>query len=80
MYAWLNDNCVMGADGKTREWRKYPAATDANKDTATWQAAFKAAALTGKTPRIAIANKSKGFVGDLPATEDALLDLLKKYK
>lgn len=80
VFAWLNANCVLGPDGKTREWRKYPTGTDVSNDKAVWQAAFKAATPSGRTPRIAIASKDKGFVGDLPADETGLLELLAKYK
>lgn len=80
VYDWLNSNTPTGPDGKTREWRKYPATSDVSRDKSVWQEAFKAAGTVSRTPKIVIANKTTGFVGDLPATEAGVLELLGKYK
>lgn len=80
VYDWLNANTPTGSDGKTHEWRRYPHTSDVSRDKATWQAAFKAAGTVSKTPKIVIANAKTGFVGDLPGTEAAVIELLEKYK
>lgn len=74
---YLDAKCPAGPDGKTREWRIYPATTDVSAEGKVWAAAMgvKRAAL----PWVVISDGKTGFSGALPATVDDTLALLKKY-
>lgn len=75
--AYLNDKCAVGADGKTREWRMWPADTDVSQAEDVWQFAMKRQ--RASLPWIIVSNGKTGFEGKLPGSKDELLALLKKY-
>lgn len=74
---YLSQKCVLGPDGKTREWRVLDQNVDSLKDSSIWSDALKRPR-TG-LPWIIISDGSKGFEGLLPLDIDKTLDLLKKY-
>lgn len=75
--AELNAACVVGDDGKTREWRMWDKDVDTSGESALWQTAFKRP--RQGTPWVLISNGKAGFEGPLPANVDDFLTLLKKY-
>lgn len=73
---WLNANCSVGPDGKTREYRIWDKDVDARSESAIWQKAL-ARGKSLPTPSIIVSNgKGQEFIGSLP-TDDAL-PLLRK--
>lgn len=75
----LNDACVMGADGKTKEWRIWDTAiVDISAESKIWQDAIKRPFTA--LPWIIISNGKTGYEGPLPGTIDQTLELIKKWK
>lgn len=75
---YLDANCVVGPDGKTREYRIWDQGADTVGESARWQDAMKRTR-TG-VPWVVISNEKSGFEGPLPSTPDAFLELIKKYE
>ncbi|MGL6095050.1 MAG: hypothetical protein ACRC7O_04520 [Fimbriiglobus sp.] len=75
--AYLDANCAVGPDGKTREARIYPAATDVTFDAEPFKSAF--ARPRKSDPWILVGNGKAGYEGPLPATVEETITLLKKY-
>lgn len=73
---YMAAKCVLGPDGKTREYRIYPANTDVAADRPTWRDAFGKA---GGKDWILIGDGKTGHSGPLPKTEADALALLRKY-
>lgn len=80
--SYLNSHCVVGADGKTKEWRMFDKDTDMKNETKLWQDAFaklKAAMPPDSViPWCLISNGRTGFIGAMPE-DPALMELLKKH-
>jgi hypothetical protein len=74
---YLDAKCVVGADGKTHEWRIWDQGTDAGADGEPWASALKRTRQS--LPSILISDGKTGFEGPLPATVAETLALLKKY-
>jgi hypothetical protein len=74
---YLDSKCVVGRDGKTREWRIWDKDIDTTNETAIWQSAMKRDRKS--VPWIVISNGKTGFEGPLPASVSEALALLKKY-
>lgn len=74
---YLNSKCVMGADGKTKEWRIWDKDTDASAESQIWQDALKRP--RSQVPWIIVSDGKTGYEGPLPASVDETLALLKKY-
>jgi len=74
---FLNAKCVLGTDGKTREWRIWD--KDVNTDSAPPQWAKAMKRERKSVPWIVVSNGKTGFEGPLPATEAAIMELLNKY-
>lgn len=75
--AYLNDKCVAGADGETKEWRILDKDADLSNESKVWQAAMKRDRKS--IPWIVISDGSKGYEGPLPANTADTLKLLKQY-
>lgn len=78
---YLNNKCIMGADGKTREWRIWDKGVDASAEGAVWTSTLKRQPAADKLPWIIISapEKNSGYEGPLPADVNSTLELLKKY-
>lgn len=79
---YLNQKCVVGPDGKTKEWRLWDKDVVTTGETETWKTAMKDNVARAKSlPWIVIASDTKAgsFEGPLPASTEQLLALLKKY-
>ncbi len=76
--AWLATKCAKGPDGRTAEYRVYDKDVQLSMDSSIWDAAAKLRG-EGKLPWICISTGKTGFMGDLPATEEATFTLLRKY-
>lgn len=76
---YLNSHCVIGRDGKTREWRMWDQDVDASNESQVWQDALKRKPSRDKLPWVIVSNGKSGYEGPMPANPDAFLDLLKKY-
>lgn len=74
---YLDAKCVMGPDGKTREYRIWDQDVDTAGANPVWQNAMKRA--RASAPWIVISDGKTGFEGPLPANVDEALKLLKKY-
>jgi hypothetical protein len=74
---YLNSKAVVGADGKTKEWRIWDKDVDAASEAKHWQDVLKRPRT--KTPWIIISTGKSGYEGELPDTVDKTLELLKKY-
>jgi len=82
--AYLNDKCVKDANGKPefRKWDKSTIEKEGGlaKESALWQQMWKDSKdKIGKLPQVVIVNDQAGVPYEWPATEDAMLALLKKY-
>lgn len=75
---YLNAACVVGADGRTREWRMWDKDTATDGEAKLWQDAMKRP--RGTVPTVLISNGKSGYEGPLPATADEFLALLRKYE
>ena len=74
----LNDKCVVGPDGKTREWRFWDKDVDVSAESKLWQDAMKRDRKT--LPWLIISNGKAGFEGPLPGTTGEMTTLLAKYE
>lgn len=75
---YLRDKCVLGPDGKTKEFRIYDQNVDMSADTDLWKEAMKRK--RDSVPWIVVSNHPKGgYEGPLPATVADTMTLLKKY-
>lgn len=74
---YLNSKCVVGPDGKTKEWRQWDKDVDTSAESQLWQAAMKRP--RSSLPWIVISDGKTGFEGPLPATIADTLAILKKY-
>lgn len=74
--AYLNRKTPVGADGKTHEWRIYPAGLDVSGDSKTWQDAY--ARPRGAMPWIIVSNGKTGEEVPIVSIEETM-KLLKKY-
>lgn len=75
---WLNANCIVSADGKTREWKVWDKDQDMTYATPMWKSAM--AVPRQSVPWIVISNGKSGFSGPLPSTQAELLATLNKFK
>lgn len=73
---YLNAHCVVGPDGKTREWRLWDADVSTVGESPLWQRAF--ARPRKSTPWLILSNGRTGYEGPLPATVDETLALMRK--
>lgn len=74
---YLNSKCVVGDDGKTKEWRMWDKGVDATSESKVWQEALKRSRTS--VPWVVISNGKTGYEGPLPDSADKMLELLKKY-
>jgi hypothetical protein len=74
---YLNAKCVVGPDGKTREWRIWDADVDTSAESKIWQGAMKRPRKS--LPWVLISNGKTGFEGALPADTTKAMELFKKY-
>ncbi len=74
---FLNANCVMGPDNKTKEWRVWDKDVDTSAAPPLWQNAMKRP--HASLPWVLVSNGTSGFEGPLPATDDAFIALASKY-
>lgn len=74
---YLNTKCVLGADGKSPEWRFLDKDTPMGNASKVWQDAMLLPRQS--LPWIIISTGAAGYSGPLPATADATLALLRKY-
>jgi len=74
---YLESHCVVGENGKLKDYRYY----DQNDDPKNDSKVFRDAMARARTnvPWIVIGNGDTGYEGGLPLDEKALMDLLKKY-
>jgi hypothetical protein len=79
MRTYLNAKAAPGTDGKTKEWRMWPA--DADPGTDAGEKLFGDAMKRERKslPWIVISNGKAGFEGPLPASVDATKQLIDKY-
>lgn len=73
---YLNSACVVGADGKTKEWRILDKDANLSNESQLWQAAMKRDRKS--LPWIVISDGTTGFEGPLPQNTADVLSLLKK--
>lgn len=74
---YLNQKTVLGADGKTHEWRIWPSSVQTAGETQLW---IDAARREKKSlPWVIISNGKSGFEGALPATPAEFQTLVEKY-
>lgn len=78
MRDYLNDKCVVGVDGKTREFRIWDKDTDAGSESELWSKAFSRP--RKEVPWILISNGKTGFEGPLPATVESTKELIKTFE
>lgn len=85
---FLNSVCVLGPDGKTREWRIWDKDADTTNVPDLWkkvwdrQANGAGDAKVGKRttlPWLIVSNGKSGFEGPLPENPDAFKTLVQKY-
>lgn len=74
---YLNSKCVMGPDGKTREWRVWDKDVPTTAVAKHWADAMKRPRTS--LPWVMISTGKTGYEGPLPATAAEFLTLLKKY-
>lgn len=74
----LDAKCVIGPDGKTREWRIFDKDVDATADSKLWADAMK----RNRTayPWLIISNGTTGWEGPLPATAGEFMNLVERYE
>lgn len=78
MRDFLNSKCVVGPDGKTKEFRIWDKDTDATSESKQWQDAFKRNRTAN--PWIVISNGKTGFEGPLPKSVSEAMELIKKFE
>jgi hypothetical protein len=74
---YLDSKCVVGKDGKTKEWRIWDADVDKSGAEKHWQDA--ATRKKDKLPWILISDGKRGYEGPLPEDTAKTIELLKKY-
>lgn len=74
---YLNAKCVVGADGRTKEWRIWDKDIDASTDADLWKKAL--ARKRASLPWLIISDGKTGYEGPLPKKLDELMSLLEKY-
>ena len=74
---YLNSRCVVGPDGKTKEWRIWDQHADPSAEQAHWREAMKRPRQS--LPWVLVSDGKRGYEGPLPATPEAFLELLKRY-
>lgn len=74
---YLDSKCVVGTDGKTREWRIWDKDTDASGAGPIWGKVMKRERKS--IPWVVISTGKTGYEGPLPGSVDDALKLLKKY-
>lgn len=72
----LNSKCVVGPDGKTREWRIFDKDVDAAADSKLWGDAMKRPRKS--LPWLVVSNGTAGFEGPLESAEQ-VAELVKKF-
>jgi hypothetical protein len=77
MRDYLNAKCVVGPDGKTKEWRIWDKDVATGSVTKLWQDAMKRPRQS--LPWVVISNGTSGFEGPLPADVDAMKKLIDTY-
>lgn len=75
--SYLNDKCVLGPDGKTREWRIWDKDVATGAESKFWQDAMKLP--RKQVPWIVISTGKSGFEGPLPGSVDETLALVRRY-
>ena len=75
---FLDEKCIMGPDGKTKEWRMFDQDEMMTNSSKLWQDAMKRVK-GNKVPWIMISTGKTGFEGPLPATIEETIALIKKY-
>lgn len=78
MRDYLNNKCVAGPDGKTKEFRIWDKDTDATGESKQWQDAFKRN--RANLPWLVISNGKTGFEGPLPKTVSETIELIKRFE
>lgn len=73
----LDEKCVVGSDGKTREWRIYDKDVDVRGEAKHWQDVMKRK--RDSVPWLVISNGKAGYEGSLPKTTEGTLNLIKQY-
>ena len=73
----LNAKCVLGKDGKTRDWRMWDKDADPSAEGEMWIKAMRRPRQS--VPWIIISNGSTAFEGPLPATVADFTTLLNKF-
>lgn len=74
---YLEAKCVVGTDGKTKEYRIYDKDVDASADSAIWQKAMSRPRT--QVPWLIVSNGTSGYEGPLPASVAETMTLLKRY-
>jgi hypothetical protein len=74
---YLNLKCVVGEDGKTKEWRMWDKDVQAGAESKLWQDALKRPRT--KTPWLIVSTGKTGYEGPLPATVSDMMKLLKQF-
>lgn len=74
---YLNTKCVVGPDGRTREWNIFDQNVYTGDTSKLWQDAMKRK--RDSLPWILISDGKTGYEGPLPPTVEDTLNLLKKY-
>lgn len=72
---WLNAHCVLGPDGKTKEYRLWDQNVDPSGESKVWQDAMKRDRKS--LPWLIVSNGQKGFEGPLPGTIEETLKVLR---
>jgi hypothetical protein len=75
---YLQSKCVVGQDGKTKEFRIYDKDLDVSGDSSLWQTAMNRGR-TKTLPWIIISNGKTGYEGPLPNSVPATMTLLRKF-
>ncbi len=73
----FNAKCVVGPDGKTKEWRIYDKDVAMGGESKLWQDAMKRS--RASVPWVVVSNGVAGFEGPLPGTVADMKALLAKY-
>lgn len=75
---YLQAKCVVGADGKTKEFRIYDKDLDVTGDAYLWQTAMNRGR-TKTLPWLIISNGKTGYEGPLPNSVAETMILLRKF-
>lgn len=74
---YLESKCVMGPDGKTKEFRIYPNSTPKDSIDKKWRDAMSRP--KNADPWLIVSDGKTGFEGPLPKTVEEAMTILKKY-